>query len=63
MTLCSQQWHAPTRIVLPGGLTQEYTYDAFMRLTRLQSKDSAGRMEPNEPVESVIVFTEGYYER
>lgn len=37
----SYHWYAPERVTLPGGITQQYEYDSFMRLVNITLQDPA----------------------
>ncbi|HCE42838.1 MAG TPA: hypothetical protein DET40_04770 [Lentisphaeria bacterium] len=40
----SYQWNSPLQMTLPGGATVNYTYDALMRTTNIESKDPVGQL-------------------
>lgn len=42
LTINGYNWQLPTALTLPGGGSRELGYDALMRLTGVQGKDSAG---------------------
>lgn len=41
ITLTAYQWQAPTIVTLPGGTTQEYTYNSLLNIKHIQGRDPA----------------------
>jgi large repetitive protein len=42
ITINSYKWHAPEKMTLPGGVSQQNSYDAILRLQQILAQDPAG---------------------
>lgn len=42
ITINAYKWHAPEKVTLPGGVSQQNSYDAILRLQQILAQDPAG---------------------